>query len=81
MAAKELNVVKSLHQSGKQHVKSFPNIMVSFVRGIRQRRAYDQNPAANRWRCEHPGIIAIHSRKAGRPVGRRCFAELKRVEH
>src|SRR5580692_11256744 len=36
VATKELDVVKSLHQAGKQHVKSFADIVVSFVCAVRQ---------------------------------------------
>jgi hypothetical protein len=36
VATKELDVVKSLHQAGKQHVKSLADIVVSFVCGVRQ---------------------------------------------
>ncbi len=58
VAAKELNIVKSLHQARKQHVKSLADIMVSFEGGIRQIRTYNQNPAADCRRHKDPAVAA-----------------------
>src|SRR5579871_1047237 len=49
IAAEELDIIKSLHQARKQHVKSLADIMVSFDSRIRQRKAHDQDPAGDRW--------------------------------
>jgi hypothetical protein len=48
VAAKELNIVKSLDQPGKQRIKFLPGIVMPLDSGIGQATAYNQDPAPDR---------------------------------